>query len=482
MSASPANAAALAQAPELPAALEWLNAPAQSLARNHGRITALLFWNASSIQCRSLINELSTLASRNGDVLRLVGLHQPRFDAELNGQTVLTAAARLGIGFAIANDPHWVCWQHYGIQAWPSIVLIDGEGRLREVFQGQTDMAEIELAVQDLRREIDIDSLPPIPSASAPRRPDQGAQLGFPSGIAVTARRFYLADAARHRIIECTHDGRVTRMIGSGQPGLADGDGDSSAFCQPHGLCVSRDLLYIADTGNHAIRTLSLDRVEVSTLLGNGKPGSPKEGAIASPGAVSLRLPQALTIQRDHLYFGDAGNHQIHELDLAHSRLRTVSGSGQFGLLDGPGGRAQFGAPAALVFAGDRMFLLDAVASALRVLLMPTGECQTLVGQGLYDFGEADGPRRLARMQNPQGLAYDPDAGLLWIADSYNSSLRCFHPASGELRTAALPFALQQPVALAWAEGSVWIADAGAPGVWRYWPAEQRGERLAIGG
>jgi len=123
-------------APALHSSLNWLNADAQTIAAQRGRVVALVFWNAGSAYCHNLIDELNRLKARYPFGLAVLGIHLPRFDAEVDGRTVLKAINRLGVGFAVANDRGWVTWQHYGITSWPSVALINPEGELREIFSG----------------------------------------------------------------------------------------------------------------------------------------------------------------------------------------------------------------------------------------------------------------------------------------------------------------------------------------------------------
>ncbi|MGH7831729.1 MAG: hypothetical protein ACREP8_16305, partial [Candidatus Binatia bacterium] len=74
---------------------------------------------------------------------------------------------------------------------------------------------------------------------------------------------------------------------------------------------------------------------------------------------------------------------------------------------------------------------MDSETSSLRVL--QNGEVKTLIGSGLFDFGFKDGARGKALLQHPIGVF--ADAGGVYIADSYNHSIRRYDPASGRLQT-----------------------------------------------
>ena len=99
---------------------------------------------------------------------------------------------------------------------------------------------------------------------------------------------------------------------------------------------------------------------------------------------------------------------------------------------------------------------------------MRTGAVSTLVGQDQWQFGNADGARTDARLQQPQAIALDPASPVLWIADSGNDCLRSLRLGGGEVTTVQLPQRLHAPCGLAVSDGAVWIADTDAHAVLRY--------------
>src|SRR3989475_11836237 len=75
-----------------------------------------------------------------------------------------------------------------------------------------------------------------------------------------------------YRILGADLDGRVEAVIGRGDPGLGDGGFDDAAFYQPQGLALDGDTPYVADTENHALRTVDLGRRPVPTPARTGAP------------------------------------------------------------------------------------------------------------------------------------------------------------------------------------------------------------------
>ncbi|KFN46294.1 redoxin family protein [Arenimonas composti] len=471
------NQAATA-APELLPGLTWLNAEPQTIGGHRGRVLALVFWNAASPYCHNLIDDLVRLQARHPLALSLVGLHQPRFDTEQDAQRVLKAVNRLGITFPVANDPHWVAWQHYGVQSWPTVALVDPRGRLREVFAGDQRIAAIDTAVAALVAEAG-GTFAPAPAAR-PRGAETRLPLAFPSGLAVGENHLYVADTGHHRILECTHSGRLLREFGTGHGDLVDGV-EEAAFRAPRGLCLVREQLYVADTGNHALRRIRLLDGAVETVIGNGRAGSPREASGADIAAVALNAPYDVAGTLDRLYLAMAGTNQIWEYDLQQAKFRCLAGAGDLGIADGHARSALFAHPVALAMVQQTLYVVDSASSALRAIQTAQGQVQTLVGQGLYDFGDTDGQRRDARLQLPMGLALDPSSPVLWVADSYNGSLRKLRLGGGDMGTHSLAQPLQQPVALAAGAGSLWIADAGAHEVLRLDLGTGKLTRLPIG-
>jgi len=470
---------ALTAAPELPTSLQWLNAQPQTVAGQQGRVLALVFWNAASAYCTNLLMDVARLQARFPQGLSILGIHQPKFDSELDGRLVLKAANRLGLPFPVANDRTWTTWQHYGIQSWPSVALIDTRGRLRQVLTGDHQLPALDAGIAALIDEVGgatLPSDPPRRSGGEPRLP-----LAFPSGLAVGETHLYVSDTAHHRVLECTHSGRVLREFGTGHGDLVDGPSDVAAFRSPQGLCLVREALFVADSGNHALRRIRLLDGAVDTLAGTGRPGEVVEGSHQPGSPLALNHPRDITGSLDRIFIAMAGSNQVWEFDLGQARLKLVAGTGELGIADGPARNAMFAHPSGLALVQQTLYVADSASSAIRAIQLSQGQVQTLVGQGLYEFGEQDGQRRDARMQLPLALALDPSTPVLWVADSYNGGLRRLRLGGGEMSTHGLPQPLDQPGALAAGAGSLWIANTGAHEVLRYDLASGKLSRLPIG-
>lgn len=397
----------------------------------------------------------------------MVAVNVPRFDHEREPRRAGKRLARSKFEFPVAHDADWVLWQHYGIEAWPTVVLLDAGGRVRERFVGDGQLREIDTAVSRLQAE----STPRSFNAERiemRRGGEPMLPLRFPVGLALSGNYLYVADSGHHRVLECDLSGRVLRQFGSGGSGFIDGPMELAAFNRPHGLCIERDTLYIADTGNHAVRRIQLRGGDIDTVVGAGRPGTPKEGPVADPRMVALDQPRAVSLAAGTLYIATAGDNRIWRFDLGAPGLSLVAGSGQLAVADGLRDTASFAEPTSLAAVQQAVYVCDAAGSAIRSTNAVSGKVATILGQDAWSHGNADGARADARLQQPQAIALDPGSPVLWIADSGNDSLRSLRLGGGELTTVQLPQRLHSPGGLAVADGVVWIADTDAHAVLRY--------------
>src|SRR5919204_1148031 len=204
------------------------------------------------------------------------------------------------------------------------------------------------------------------------------------------------------------------------------------------GLALDGDTLYVADANNHAIGRVDLATGAVSTIAGTGaqaerfhRGGPAREVPLSSPWDL------ALSDDRGTLYVAMAGFHQLWALDLARGMIGPYSGTGHEGIRDDVRSRAWHAQPSGLARDGATLYVADSETSAVRLVETagPDGRVRTLVGSGLFDFGDRDGPGAAARMQHALGVcAY---GGAVWVADSYNNKIRKIDLGTGYVSTAA---------------------------------------------
>jgi uncharacterized protein (TIGR03437 family) len=142
------------------------------------------------------------------------------------------------------------------------------------------------------------------------------AQLNGPTACTLDAAgNFYLADTGNHRVRRITPAGVIAAMAGSGGAGYS-GDGGaatSAALYGPTGVAVDGNgNVFIADTGNHAIRLVTPDGL-IHTIAGQGSPGFSGDGGTAL--SAFLNSPAGLALDgAGNLYFADTGNNRVRRL------------------------------------------------------------------------------------------------------------------------------------------------------------------------
>jgi hypothetical protein len=284
-------------------------------------------------------------------------------------------------------------------------------------------------------------------------------ELAFPGKVAIDGDRIAVADSGHHRVLigRLEEHGlrmRVERVAGSGREGLADGT--DAAFRYPQGLAFDDDELYVADAGNHAVRAIALSSGITRTVAGTG--GQLRNARDRAAGALSS--PWDLALAGDTLHVAMAGTHQLWSIDLRSGMASLRTGSGAEELHDGSHAEAALAQPMGMAIAGDVLLVADAESSAVReVDLAPTGGVRTIVGTGLFDFGDVDGVDDMVRLQHPQGIAVAMDGRPL-VCDSYNDSLRWLD--RGERRVTTWVRGLHEPGGLATGARGAYVADTNA--------------------
>ncbi len=469
-------------APELPVELEWVNTrEPPRLAKLRGRVVLLAFWTGSDVHCRHVAADLRHLDSKYHDGLSVLVLHTPRFDGERTSASVLKAVNRNHLRCAVASDTGFRCWQLFDVRAWPTIVLVDPEGMIDSAWVGEGHRSELDARIGRLLEVAAERDARVYETLTPATRPEPKLPLRFPACVLATDSHLYVADSGHNRILECTHDGRVLRQFGSGNPGFWDGRGQDAGFNGPAGMAVSKEALFVADAGNHAVRRIRLINGEVDTIAGTGQPGQRIVFDADNPREVALASPLDVAIASDRLFIAMAGMNQVWSIDLGRNRIGRLAGSGRHAFADGGADNADFAQPRGVVSHGQMLYVADADNSAVRSIRLLDGQVRTLVGVGPWEFGDKDGLPDNARLQHPAGLAIDPSGSILWVADTLNSKIKALSLRGGGVRTLAVPYRFHEPTGVAAASKSLWIANTNAHEIVRIDTASGLIRRLPIG-
>lgn len=369
--------------------------------------------------------------------LVVIGVHSAKFPNERNDENLRKAILRYGVEHPVINDQNLGIWQAYGIRAWPTLVLLDPRGRIIGLHEGEISAEQLATALRRRIAEAKAQGLLDPTPLRFHREPPSETPLRFPGKVLAheASGRLFIADTGHHRLVVATGEGRILFTIGSGEPGLRDGDFATAQFHHPQGLALQGETLFVADTGNHCVRRVNLQRRRVETLVGTGRlgQGPPLAGDARR---ASLRSPWDVAVHGEELYIAMAGTHQLWRLDLRRGTLTPFAGNGFEGLRDGPRTAAWLAQPSGLALGEGRIYFADSESSAIRfVELGPEGQVRTLVGVGLFDFGDRDGLGEVVRLQHPLGICHHE--GVLYIADTYNHKIKRLLPATRACQTLA---------------------------------------------
>jgi DNA-binding beta-propeller fold protein YncE len=275
--------------------------------------------------------------------------------------------------------------------------------------------------------------------------------------------RIYIADSGHNRILAASASGQVMRQYGNDGAGFIDGNGSMAAFDNPQGMVLVDDFLYVADTGNHAIRRIHTRTNDVVTIAGTGKAGTTASVDIpGTPSTVSMSSPTDIVFRNGKLYIAMTGSHQIWRLSLIANTIEVFAGSGYEDLQDGPPGSAAFSQPSGLALLGDGLYCVDAGTSAVREIDVKSGIVKTVVGEGLFDFGDSDGPGAAARLQYPLGIVADPAHQMLWVTDTYNNKIKRIGLSTRYVSSTSCDRRLDEPGGLAFHQDTLYIANTNA--------------------
>jgi sugar lactone lactonase YvrE len=303
------------------------------------------------------------------------------------------------------------------------------------------------------------------------------AKLQSPWGIAMVGIDLWIADSGNARIRRYRPDtNTVSTYIGTGVAGF---NGDNKPLKQSNlsnplfVLTAANDSIYIVDTYANRIRKVDAITGLVTTVAGTGGGGLSGDGGPATSATLANPTAAAVT-STETLYIADSGNNAIRRV--SGGTITTVAGTGQASFSnDGKAGpTAQLRYPEGLIL-GDAGSVLIADSGNNRIRrLMPDGTITTIAGDGTQGFGGDGGPATKAQLSRPIGMALAPD-GSLFFADAGNRRIRVVAP-DGTIHTVsgtgangysgdggpALQAAFGLPAWVARdAKGDLYVSDAG---------------------
>jgi hypothetical protein len=391
------------------------------------------------------------LEERFPDILTVVGVHSGKFITERVTERIAEACDRLGVLHPVVNDRQFRVWRDYAVEAWPTVAIIDPEGYLALVEAGEFDVTEMGAAILRVAARAEargtlVRGTDPFPS-SLPRHE---GPLRFPTRAVLDDGKLWVSDTGHGRVLECAWDAdAATATVTREHAGLAE----------PRGLAALGGSMYVADRAGHSVWRLGAGTPE--RMAGTGAVGAGGIGRGPSD-AVDLRSPWGLAAHGGRLAVSMAGTHQVWTLDPDARELRLLAGSGREDIVDGRPAGAALAQPTGLTpLAGGSLGIADCETSAVRVA--SSDAVVTVVGTGLFEFGDRPGTGDEALLQHCEDVAGHGE--MLAVADTYNDRLQRVDPST----RACAPWpgeagekgALREPGGVSSHGGTLLVADTG---------------------
>ncbi|PSS28872.1 NHL repeat-containing protein, partial [Actinidia chinensis var. chinensis] len=444
--------------PEFPSKLDWLNTPPLKLSRDlKGKVVLLDFWTYCCINCMHVLPDLEYLEKKYKDMpFTVVGVHSAKFDNEKDLEAIRNAVLRYGITHPVVNDGDMYFWRELGVNSWPTFSIVGPNGKLLAQISGEGHRKDldnlVEAALLFYGRKKMLDNKPIPLSLEKDNDPRLlTSPLKFPGKLAVDVlnNRLFISDSNHNRIVVTDLDGNFILQIGStGEEGFRDGNFEEASFNRPQGLAYNakRNVLYVADTENHALRVIDFVNEMVRTLAGNGAKGSDYKGG-GKDTAQLLNSPWDVCFEpvNETVYIAMAGQHQIWEHNTSDGVTKAFSGDGYERNLNGLSSTStSFAQPSGISLSPDlkEAYIADSESSSIRALDLKTGGSRLLAGgdlvfsDNLFRFGDHDGAGSEVLLQHPLGVLCGKD-GQVYIADSYNHKIKKLDPASKRVSTLA---------------------------------------------
>jgi thiol-disulfide isomerase/thioredoxin len=140
--------------PPLSGATGWLQSRPLSTADLRGKVVLVEFWTFGCVNCQRALPSVRGWARRFRDEgLVVIGVHTPAFAFEHDRDNVERAVRRMELDFPIAIDNDFAMWKAWSNQYWPTLYLVDAQGRIRWRHIGEGAYLQTEQAILKLLDE-----------------------------------------------------------------------------------------------------------------------------------------------------------------------------------------------------------------------------------------------------------------------------------------------------------------------------------------
>ena len=138
-------------APELEGIQEWINSSPLKLADLRGKVVGIEFFTHSCGNCVNAIPKLDRIYRKyESKGFVLIGVHSPELPTDTKIDSIKTFVSKNHLSFPVAVDNDMMTWQVYNQRYWPTLYLLDKEGRIQSRHIGEGGYDAIEKEIQHL--------------------------------------------------------------------------------------------------------------------------------------------------------------------------------------------------------------------------------------------------------------------------------------------------------------------------------------------
>lgn len=438
-----------------------------------GKIIVLDFFTYCCINCMHILPGLKAIEQLISveDGLLIIGVHSAKFENEKDSSNLLSAIQRYDITHPVINDVNSSMWNELNIKCWPTLLILGPSLNPIFVLMGEESYETLKKFVSTSLKyyrglgEIREHSLPLNPATEL----IVSHSLKFPGKIVCLkknpmencAELYAVSDSGNNRVLILNAAGEVLQKIGGKLSGMVDGDFKSARFNNPQGIdFLNNDILFVADTDNHAIRRINLRKKMVETIVGTGKQGFDMKGGgfgieqeISSPWDLcvirakdqdmSFHMEESEMAKKVMLVIAMAGTHQVwayflddiiwwKSLKYVAENCCAIAGNGlEANQNNSYPQNASFAQPSGITFAStsNQLFIADSESSSIRSLALDCGKVAAVAGaernpSNLFAYGDTDGVGYTAKFQHPLAVAYNESDEHIYVADTYNHKIK----------------------------------------------------------
>lgn len=212
--------------------------------------------------------------------------------------------------------------------------------------------------------------------------PPKEVALSSPFDVALGGSTLHVAMAGLHQVWSLDLASEALSVwAGTGHEGLRDSRREQAWLAQPMGLSLSNGRLYISCAETQAVRVINLASGGVATVTGRGLFDFGDVDGFTD--VALLQHNQGVAAGDGVVYVADTYNNKVRVIDLARGVVSSPYGSGQAGMLDGPGENARFDEPTGLSLEGPTLYVADTNNHLVRTIDTESGYVRTLEITGL---------------------------------------------------------------------------------------------------